>query len=398
MIKKLNKNSITSKSHQEDIILSRFVAGYFLVSAINMSIKQLISFSPAISSLLSNIFMGLLFVFLLISIRHMLRRKGVQFVFTEALFLLLYLISFLMGNADSDHLIKTSFWTLGVCIPVAFYAYAINDKQVLLDVLHKAGYYQSVILCITLLSMNDRSEYSMSASYALVLPTLLFFYSFFSNHRRLDLLLGIICTVLILLFGARGPLLCIAFYILFKIIFDLQMSLKKFLLVFAGGGIISYIIIAWNSVAAWLITFIQATGIHSRTVYSILHGTITQTSGRDDLFLYYWNLIFEKPLTGWGLLGGWLGPGSGPHNMLLELLLAFGVILGGLLCIFAIYLLFRMFFVPHGPLRELTLIFAACNFSKYLIAGFFLDSPIFFVFIILSLTKSIEPRRLFQHL
>lgn len=372
-----------TKAYRDDFWLSLFVTSYFFVESLNMSIKQLLPVSAAVWKIMSLGFMGLLGVLLLLSIGTMLKREGVAFLCTEAIFLSLYLISLLMGNASTLHLLQVGFWTLGVCLPLAFYVRAIRDKQILLDILRKAGYVQGVLLWATLYHMNATSTYSMSASYALLIPLLVCLSRFFTEKRICDLVFAAISALMIVLFGARGPLLCVAFYVLLQVCFLMKRGALKYTLLSVGALGIGVFAFA----RAWLIQVLTALmlrfGVYSRTLVQLINGHISSTSGRDDLFSYYWGLIQKNPLAGWGLLGGWLAPGSGPHNMLLEFLLAFGIIIGGLACIFAICLLFRVFFVPCGPLRELIAIFAACNFSKYIIAGFFLQSPEFFLFVIL---------------
>lgn len=385
-MKKQNPQMSNIATDQKDVRLSTFVAAYFFVSGANLSIKQLISFSPEVSSLISRTLLILLGGILLLSIGSMLRRRGAQFFLAELVFLFLYLLSCLMGYAETDHLLKTAFWTLGVCLPVAFCAHAIEDKQVLLDVLRKSSYVLSPILWLSLYHMKDFSSYSMPSSYALLLPILLFFQVFFQKQSKIDFLFALAGCLMILLFGARGPLLCIAFYILVQLLF---LSKRRWLRLglIAGGGIF-FLIFLFERM--WLVnlmlSLMRRFNIYSRTLHLLVLGKGIYSSGRDELFSYYWDLIMKKPITGWGLLGGWLGPGSGPHNMLLELLLAFGLLLGSVLCVGMMVLLCKMFLLSPGSLREIIVVFAAYNFSKYLIAGFFLDSPPFFVFVILALS------------
>lgn len=56
-------------------------------------------------------------------------------------------------------------------------------------------------------------------------------------------------------------------------------------------------------------------------------------------------LIAQKPFLEWGLLGGWIKKGSGPHNMIIEIMLAFGIITDGIISFILRLLQFRVFFV-----------------------------------------------------
>lgn len=376
-----------TKAYRDDFRLSLFVAGYCLVQTLNMSIKQLLPVSALVWKIMSFGFMCLLAVLLLCSIGAMLKREGVAFFCAEAIFLFLYLVSFLMGNASTSHLLHVGFWTLGVCIPLAFYVHAVRDKQILLNTLRKAGYAQGILLWATLYHMNATSAYSMSASYALLIPLLVCLSRFFTEKRSCDLVFAVISALMILLFGARGPLLCVTFYVLLQVCFLMKGSVLKYTLLSVGALGIGVFAFARGWLIRVLTVLMLHFGVYSRTLVQLINGQITSSSGRDHLFSYYLGLIQQKPLTGWGLLGGWLAPSSGPHNMLLELLLAFGMVLGGALCIVAIGLLFRVFFLSRGPLRELTAIFAAYSITLYCVAGFVLQTPFFFVFAILCFSK-----------
>ena len=184
---------------------------------------------------------------------------------------------------------------------------------------------------VSLILLNKRvdGEYNMAISYALLLPTLFQINEFYRSWRPINLVITCIAVVAILLYGARGPLICIATMFMLKIIFDGKNIIRKaisFILIFV---IISLIIMYSNQIGKLLLDLLASHNIYSRTIYTLVYGDITKSHGRDVLFKYYWKLIQEKPFIGWGVLGGWIRDGLGPHNMLLEYLLAFGYFVGG---------------------------------------------------------------------
>lgn len=387
MNSKLLKSLDSLDSYKEDSRLCFFVVSFFLIDVINLAVKQIFPIQGHLWQLISISFMLLLFIILLFSLRTMLYRCGVGFFCTELVFLSLYIISYLMGDVGLAHLIKSAFWTLGACVPLGWYVYAIQDKQILLNFLRKVGYLQSIIIWCTLYYMNITSNYSMPSSYALLLPLFVILDNFFSTHRIVDLFFSIISILMILLFGARGPLLCIAFYLFLQIFFLNKKGIFTFIIISTGTLSISILLCARQFVINIISKLMLYFGIYSRTLIILLNGELTNNSGRDYLFSYYWDLIIQKPLLGWGILGGWLEPGLGPHNMLIEILLAFGIIIGGVICIIVISLMFRIFFVESKTLQKLISIFAAININQFFVSGDWLIKPTFFIFAILCLSN-----------
>ena len=134
-------------------------------------------------------------------------------------------------------------------------------------------------------------------------------------------------------------------------------------------------------------SFLVNSGIHSYALQRLINGQITETAGRDALWKYYTGLIQQRPIFGYGLQGGWLGPGNGPHNMLLEYILAFGIIVGGIVSAYSIYLLLFSVFKRNGKSGDLILILAFYNFTMYLVSGNWLEKPLFFLFAALAIAE-----------
>ena len=134
--------------------------------------------------------------------------------------------------------------------------------------------------------------------------------------------------------------------------------------------------------------FLFEHGIYSRTLYLLINNRLLQSSGRDVLFNYYWELAMEKPLLGWGLVGGWIKEGSGPHNMLIEFFLAFGIVGGALISIVIIVIVARSLFMQRGILGDLLLIYTAINIVMFFVSGDFLSKPNLFILVALYFSAS----------
>ncbi len=377
---------INKKDEKIDHNISRFVVSYYMIEAINMTIKSVFPISEQMWTMMSNGFILLLALLLAVSIRPVLNRTHRAFIMTELIFAVLFIISFLQGNATPGLLMATAFRTLGVTIPLAFYVLAVKDKRIFYDTILRSSYVLIVMLSFVFIMNKDRDYfYTMSVSYALLLPTILQINELLKRRRLTNLIFTTIAILGIMFYGARGPLVSIGAFLVLKYLISPQSVVKKSLVALLGITLIGLMVVYADQLGDVVLHFLQSKGIYSRSIYSLVKGRFLDGSGRDRLFAYYLDLARMKPFVGWGLKGGWIGAGSGPHNMLIELLLALGYIGGGLLSIVASALMFRVFFIKDPFLQELVAIFAACNVVLFFVSGNVLEKVNWFILVALVL-------------
>lgn len=369
--------------------LSLFICTYILASSFNISIKTIFNIPGSSWQLISLLFELLIIGALIIAMPTILFREAGKLIISELIFGGLYLFSFLMGNAANALLINTGFWTLAVCIPLGIAGIAVYDKEILFNSLRIASYIEYPVLCVALLSMRTVGSYSMSVSYVLIFPVLFFLYDFFEKKKPIMLIFAIIGSALILVFGARGPLLCIAVYIAAKLLFERAAGNKNRIRTMALRLVvilaILLVIFNWEAILKIAEEFLYRNGISSYSLRRLINGQFAETAGRDELWNYYFGLTKQHPIIGFGVLGGWIGSGEGPHNMLLEYILAFGYIAGGIVSIISIILFFRSFKQDGTIESEIALILASYNFTMYLVSGDWLEKPMFFLFAYIAL-------------
>lgn len=385
----INEDLLVKKDSKIDKKISIFIVTFYYSQALNSIIKILLPIPDSLWQTISNTFTLFLLIIMLLTIFPVLKRSLSPFILTENLFIILFLVSFLQGNADNALLMNNAFWTLGVCIPLAIYVYSVQNLNIFYEVLYKSSYVLAIMLIFALFKMPSTSGklYNMSLSYSLVIPMLFLINGFFESKKVSALVISVAGIISIAFYGARGPLLCIAFFVFMKC-FCGRIKKVKNLIIFMIFILLVFIsILYFNPIVNLFAVFLEKCGIYSRTIRMILKGAILRGSGRDVLFNHYWGLIQEKPLFGWGLLGGWVKEGSGPHNMLLEYLLAFGMILGCILCFWFIALLFKPLFAKEKILKELLMIFSAANITMYFVSGSFLKSYNWFIFVALCMIK-----------
>ena len=372
--------------HKDDVRLSLFVAVYFVTQAANLTAKNVLPIPKTLYSAISIGFGAILGIGFAAAIRPMMRRAAALFITLECGWVCLYLMSLLMGKANQQLLLGNAVWTLGICTPVAVCAYAIRDKRVLYEAILKASYFDVAILSLAFFFPTQAVGYNMPFSYALVLPTLFHINEWYNTRRWTHLCLFMTESLAILLRGARGPLLCVAVMLALKFLLAVRKVSVRFAVVAVGSVLAAMFNLYFDRIGVLTLSLLEAIGYQSRTIQAIFQGSLARSPARIDLVRYYYGLASQRPLVGWGLLGGWIDSGSGPHNMLMEFLLAFGYPFGSLACLIAIALCFRVFFVKDRSLQDLLCIFVSLNSVMYLVSGDFLTSVPFFVFTLLCVS------------
>ena len=203
----------------------------------------------------------------------------------------------------------------------------------------------------------------------------------YKYKRVWPFLLSIVSVLLIFMGGARGTLLCM--FLLYLILILHPGSLKKMfitsllalLFVFAGPLLINKTLWALGDVVSSL-------GGFSRTLYMITEGDLFDADGRDEINTFIIDAIKENPL-GYGLLGDryvlqqhrYKGYA---HNIILEIICDYGVIIGVVLVIALIYLLISIFL--KGGKNEYMycfISFVPAGFIMLFLSGSFLQSFVF---------------------
>lgn len=361
-------------TYSDDEKLCGYIIGYFLIQALNLLIKLFFNFPSW--GIVSKAVLALL---LLRAFTVIIKRTFKKFLFSEVIVLMLFVITFLIGAYDADVINSIIFDALIVFVPLGICTYSIVNKQVLLDRLYKWSWLIQGILIVIFLLFSDTSAYSMSASNALMFQILIMTDHYLKDKKIYDLLMIILDLMLIVMFGSRGALLCFIAYILFRVLaFD--GNRKRIIRVGAGCILGICFLLFYKQIFSFIFEVLEANGMYSRTIKLLLLGQITGGSGRLELYQMYWEKILESPLLGWGVAGGWIEGGSYPHNLFIELLLAFGIPAGASLIIFLIGYSVKGLRSKCEASRRVFLILLS-NIMVLMVSSSFVLWPTFYMFI-----------------
>lgn len=382
-----------SQEGVDDRRLSMFFCTYGICGIFNTTTKLFFPFNAAQWEMVSLLFQGIIMLAMLFCLKAMLQRNFILLLLFEIIAVFLYAWSFAMGYAQTSTLLSRWFTACCVTVPLGVAIVSVRDVNILLKCLQKASYIVCALMLTCFVNWGNvlnESSYSMSiAGYAIVFVLAQWRYVFSGKGRIWDWLVAFAETGFLVILGNRSAAAAVIFYIIFYTIKHLDTNRTKiFLTVTLVFGAV--FLLQFDQIMDATIKFLDERGMNSYVIKRIQDGNLLESKSREALYEYYGALVRQRPILGWGICGGWIDSSMYPHNLFLEELLSFGVILGGLIDIFLIVSYARVLISPvrHNEKRELWIIFAAASITRLVSGGGFLYSPVIFVFVLLSiLTK-----------
>ena len=152
------------------------------------------------------------------------------------------------------------------------------------------------------------------------------------------------------------------------------------------GIVLIYTYLNFESIVRSLIVFGSNFGINSRTLSQIVEGSFLKSYGRTNIRETLIAGITESPFIGYGLWGDRFvtlnyghGKASYAHNIILEIITQFGVILGIFLIIALLWLIIKKIYYNN---RSYYFVILLCvipsGLIKLFFSGSYLNEPYFF--------------------
>lgn len=381
------------KHSQEDVDdkrLSMFFCTYGICGICNTTTKLFFSLSAAQWELVSLLFQGIIMIAMLFCVNAMLKRNFILLLLFEIIAVFLYTWSLVMGYAQTSTLLSRWFTACCITIPLGIAVVSVRDAKILLRYLQKASYIVCTLMLMCFINwrrMVNESSYNMSiAGYAIIFVLAQWKYVFSGEGRFWDWFVAFVETGYLVILGNRSAALAVVFYIILYLIKHLDANRSKILLaiILILGTVF---IIKFDEILETLIKMLDKRGMNSYVLRRIQDGKLLESKSREALYEYYSALVRQKPLLGWGICGGWVDGYIYPHNLFLEELLSFGVVLGGLIDIILIVSYAWVLFSPvrYNEKCELWIILAASGITRIVSGGGFLNSPVVFAFVLVSI-------------
>lgn len=282
-----------------------------------------------------------------------------------------------------------NFWnTIFPCLRWFIVGLVIIPDKFIMDLLGKvcclAIVVEVVFLLFYMIPNNLIVLDDMNRAYQLLPQIMLAFNYAFNSKKIIAWFFSGVGLLYLLSLGTRGPFVVLLAYILIKLIRNSVATTNKKILLVLGSGFVAVILsIQEIHDGIWGIIdqFFKKIGLSTRIIEHMVEGTIVSyTSGRDDLFEFALKKISERPFLGYGVYGEWQWFEWNAHNMYLELLLHFGVILGCILIVWGIRLVAGAYFKTNNKYtKDMILIFSCFVFLRGFFSGSYLMFGVFFL-------------------
>lgn len=249
---------------------------------------------------------------------------------------------------------------------------------------------------------------NLAFAYDIIPHVILLFYYFLKNKKLKDSIFFFLAAILLVIQGSRAPVLyLVVFFIWYSFSFQpfLKWILKSSVLLvlfftFVQSGLLDYTL-------NFLVNFGNALGIGTRIFDEVIK--IRKVGLAPDFWRTYLRDIvlkgiYEKPIRGFGPYGDYYLTrndthfinGMYVHNIFIELMCDYGIIIGILLFIVLFVLLFKAYNSSEGiEVKLIILILSSNTIYKLFFSGSYLKEPYFFFMlgVLISLIDTAKKRK-----
>lgn len=241
---------------------------------------------------------------------------------------------FLFGEGRGSIMDSTVATFLIRILPAIYTITVIQDFDILLKQLQNAAVVLSVLtLMILVVYGGDAFEhYSMGFGTAMLLPTFLTMTKAADAKQKpfvkqMALVLSVANVFAEAMYGSRGAFVAVVGFTVYYFLWE-QIRQRKIIAIFETGGIL-LLAATYKKLLKIVNDFAVKLGYYSRTLTSLASDKVSD-SGRSNLYDPIKREIMDSPLKIRGINSDWESVGFYCHNWILEVLHAFGVLLGGI--------------------------------------------------------------------
>ena len=310
-------------------------------------------FLPGTGRILSRISILIFFIYLIYPVFRWVR-------ITKDCLLLLIFILFQWGRPlifYTEHI--TTWISVLIDFLTQVFPFYVIARQTTDWNLVKQKFYQGGIIAIVLMAVmtvikmekgnlfHDNATYSMFWGFLMGRPSTVMLVAFLDTKKIKYLFMFIVSMPFVILYGTRTPLVCICgtAFLYLLVVMDKRIkdhkayfNIKNLRLFFFLFLIMTIVIAFALRIGTGRTTDVLSSGY--RILYMITNGYLLKSEGRINIYKICIDLIIKSPCGGVGILsdrvkiaeqfgGGFIGTYA--HNIILEWLLQFGIIVGGLL-------------------------------------------------------------------
>ena len=238
---------------------------------------------------------------------------------------------------------------------------------------------------------NVFTNSSMEFGYSMLFPALLFMYFYLREKRLKYLIISLVGLAEITLYGGRGPILAylcfVALYVIFVWMRSNEIRYKAIKIVCIVLAVV-LLYFFFDDILGVVVNGLEKLGIQSRVLTLLIEGEATSDNGRNLLYAATWEKIIGRSFwSGYGPLADMFYlDGYYVHNIILEMMLDFGLIPGFCLFIVLVTCLIRTLLkCKDEEAVAILLIFVSCGFIKLFISSSFWTETTFWMMLALMM-------------
>ncbi len=319
-------NTVDCKENVLSLSICIIIMGMFLTNILS-GISSIINIS-----LFCKMIIFLTLIICLPFIFKRFRKKLLIYFFSV---ITLSLVQYIVFEDTNEYFLKTFFTYITTIMPVVACFLSINNYDNLFNHLIKLSFIISVITLIMVIIFGGNlfaNRYSMGFANTMIFPTNILIYYFFNiDTKKINKIMTIMFAIsnifIICAFGSRGALVCIASYFIFTLFIKKEKNLKNYIIQTIIVALFWILILFYKDIIKLLIELFSNLGLNSRTLYILLNN-VTHDSGRKKIWSSILTNIIDNPFLIRGINADYLLLGTYSHNIILEFLYEFGVLIG----------------------------------------------------------------------
>jgi len=313
-------------------------------------------------------------------------RSKVRLIRTYFAWTFIFLLHYLVFPENRIYQKELVFPFFFMCLPAFVYSSAVRDRKVLREVMMKASYVVfSVGALLALLVYYGRASvggYSMPLGYYLLLPSVMFINEFWETASFKNIVLALMSVFIILALGSRGPIMCIGVFILLRLLRPPREFRYAHMIAFLiiAASVVS-IVLFFDELLMGMQSSLLKFGFSSRSILLFL-GPKAQLDSREMLYREVVARVIDHPFVGIGVAGDrYILGGPYVHNVFLEILANYGVVIGTSIILGLLILLLRSCFCSSRQQYEMFTVWLSIGFIPLLVSGSYLTEMNFWIFI-----------------
>lgn len=306
---------------------------------------------------------------------------------SSLIILLLFLISLVIFPNTEGYFYSSSKDIFLLCFPYLYLALSIRNFTKLYNAMAQMStilFSFAVFIVIMTFTGNIEGENVnyMTIAYDINLSVLVFGIVAISEKNYIKIILFVATTFSILIIGCRGAFITIALTTVWIIVYR-----YGFRLLLVPAIIILLISIFFIPTMSYVTEILDDVGYESRTLTKLLYGGLLESSGRDYiresiLAEAEMNQYMPYGLFGDRVISQKIGIGDiYIHNIFLEIIINFGIILGVILILSLVYFTIKSFIACDKKTKLIYSIIVGCAFIKLSFSNSYLIEPLFYAYL-----------------